>query len=335
MFSDASFTLTDSPSRNLLKDQISKLKKVEFDSADIETLKEKVEREGEMLEEICKFINQNGVTKDCIKDLQHDVKALKEGHVEFAYEQGKICDKLGIIIEMLHAISMETHVYAEKKGTIEDDTFGMTEKLVDAVGRIDYKNIDERLVVENITKCSDTNDNQDNFKVVSAKQRCIILNLKCTPYVLKSEQSFRSAVKSLLSDIVQARNIDTDSPLTIVLQLKFCSPLTEDKINMIKNVVERERDTTDVSSSQGVKEIQKKLEVYKISSFKSQVLEMTNKYGIIILTDESHIPAEADVEVRLIGGSNFHLALPAKVVKNVIEFEIPWDKSSWNITFTW
>ncbi|CAG2188373.1 unnamed protein product [Mytilus edulis] len=90
--SEASLTLTDSPSRNLLKDQISMIKKVEFDSADIETLKEKVEREGEMLEEICKFINQNGVTKDCIKEsegrivshintktegLQDDVKDLK------------------------------------------------------------------------------------------------------------------------------------------------------------------------------------------------------------------------------------------------------------------
>ncbi|VDI57191.1 Hypothetical predicted protein [Mytilus galloprovincialis] len=338
--SEASLTLTDSPSRNLLKDQISMIKKVEFDSADIEILKEKVEREGEMLEEICKFLNQNGVTKDCIKEsegrivshintkiegIHDDVKALKEGQSEFADQQEKTGDKLGIIIEMLHAIKLEAHVYAEKKDTIGYDTGELTERLIDAVGRIDNKNIDERLVVENITKSSDTDDKQDNFKVVSAQQSCIILNLKCTPYVLKSEQSFRLALKSLLLDIVRAGIIDTGSPLTIVLQLNFCSPLTEDEIDIIKHIDVRKGDTTNVSSSQDVKEIQKNFEMYNILSFESHVLEITKKDGIIILTDESHIPAEADVEVRLWGSVGDHLALPAKVVKNVIEFEIPWN----------
>lgn len=100
---DALLILTDSSSRNLLKDQIIMIKKVEFDSIDIEKLEEKVERAGKMLEEICKFVNQSDVTKDCMKEterrilaktecLHDDVKALKEG-------QKKNDEKLGILME--------------------------------------------------------------------------------------------------------------------------------------------------------------------------------------------------------------------------------------------
>lgn len=323
---EASLTLTDSLSRNLLKDQISMIKKVEFDKTDIELLKEKVEREGEMLEEICKFMNQNGVTKDFIKEtegrivthintkiegMEDDVKTIKDG-------QSKIVDQVKqIVTEQINAMHLEVHLYPAKKCIIGDGTGELTERLIVAVGRIDDENIDERSVVENITNNNDTDDNQDKFNVVSAKQSCIILNLECSSYVLKSEQSFRSAVRSLLSDIVRAGNIDTSSSSTIVLQLEFCSPLTEDEINIINDIVVRE----DVK--------QKNFEMYKISSFKSQVLEITNEYGIIIMTDESHIPAEADVEVRLWGDplfpKCFPLRLTAKVVKNAIEFFIPWN----------
>lgn len=294
-----------------------------------------------MLEEICKFVNQNGVTKDCMKEterrivahfnaktecLHDDVNALKEG-------QEKTDEKLGILMERLDAVIMEFRLSVKMKGKEKDDPGELTDRLIDAVGRIDNQNINEKLVVQNIEKISNTAGNQDKFNVVSAKQSCIILNLVCSPKVLTNEYLFRDAVKSLFSDIIRAGNVDTSSPSTILFQLKFCSPLTKEEIEFIKDIVKK---TTEESISpieienkdalpQDEKENKQKFEVYKILPLDKQALSKPTGSGIIILTGESCIPVESEIEVRFSDKMNKKLfrVSPDKVIQNVVELKMP------------
>ncbi|CAC5358189.1 unnamed protein product [Mytilus coruscus] len=339
--SEALLIFTDSPSRNLLKDQIIMIKKVEFDSTDIEILEEKVERAGKMLEEIFKFVNQNCVTKDCMKEterrivahfnaktecLHDDVKALKEG-------QEKTDDKLGILIERLDACIMEFHLSAQKTGKENSDSGELTDRLIDAVGQIDNENINEKLVVQNIEKISNTASDQDKFNVVSAKQSCIILNLVCSPKVLTNEYLFRDAVKLLFLDIIRAGNVDTSSPSTILFQLKFCSSLTQEEMEFIKDIVKKTAEEsvspTEIESKdalpQAEKESKQKFEVYKIAPLESQALFKPTGSGIIILTGDSRFSVESEIEVRFSDkmNKNLYRVPPEKVIQNVIEFKMP------------
>lgn len=339
--SEALLILTDSSSRNLLKDQIIMIKKVEFDSTDIEKLEEKVERAGKMLEEICKFVNQSGVTKDCMKEaekrivahfnaktecLHDDVKALKKG-------QEKTDEKLGILMERLDACIMEFYLSAKMKGKENDDPDELTDRLIDAVGRIDNQNIDEKLVVQNIEKISNTAGNQDKFNVVSAKQSCIILNLECSSKMLTNEYLFRDAVKSLFLDIIRAGNVDTSSPSTLLFQLKFCSPLTKEEKEFIKDIVNKTAEESisliEIESKDALPQDEKgnkqKFEVYKIAPLESHALIKPTCSGIIILTGESCIPEESEIEVRFSDKMNktLYRVSPEKVIQNVVEFKMP------------
>ncbi|VDH94438.1 Hypothetical predicted protein [Mytilus galloprovincialis] len=343
--SEASLVLTDLPSKNLLKDQIDMVKKVEFDNNDIEILRNKVEREEKMLEEICTFINQNCATNECVKEtekvivscidsvricVEDEVTALKEGQTILA----KNLDyKLGVVLQHIDNLKSEIHLYVGTKPLIEhDEASGLTGRSIAAVCRIDDDNIDEKLVVENIMKTSKTDDKQENIIISSAKQSCIILNLACSHEVLKDEQSLKFALQTLLSNIVQSGNIDTHSPSSIIIKLIFYSLLTDKELSVINKLVEQTstddlqnltlngKHTVEALSAQ---DGQDEFEVYKITSLTSPVLEKKHDRGIIILTEESYIPEESNIEVRL-WDDNTYYVMPAKMINSVVEFNIPW-----------
>lgn len=349
---DASLTLTDLPYRKLLKDQIDMLKKVEFDNSDIEILREKLEHEDKMLAEIYDCINQNNITlketgdiivshvdttKRCVED---EAQVLKEGQRALSSQQKETNEKLAVVLQSIKSMEAKFHIYAENKCLSEHSTSESIERSICAVGRIDDKSIDERSVVENITKNSNENEDHQKFMVESAKQSCIILNLACSPKVLKDEKSLQFALKSLLCDIVTAGNVDTDSPSTLVVQLIFCSPLTALEINIIKssavkssnvkcdesvNANEVEEISPDLKRDAECFDLDRfqRLDIYKVSSG-SQVLTSINDHCFIILTNDSYLPNQSDIEVRIMHNRYYTQSIVSPtVIKNVIEFKLP------------
>lgn len=350
---DASLTLTDLPYRKLLKDQIDMLKKVEFDNSDIEILREKLEHEDKMLAEIYDCINQNNITlketgdiivshidttKRCVED---EAQVIKEGQRALSSQLKETNEKLAVVIQSMKSMKAEFHIYAENKCFSEHSTSESIERSICAVGRIDDKSIDERSVVENITKNSHENEDHQKFMVESAKQSCIILNLACSQKVLKDEKSLKFALKSLLCDIVKAGNVDTDSPSTLVVQLIFCSPLTALEINIIKssavkssnvkcdesvNADEVEAISPDLKRDAECFAVDRfqRLDIYKVSSA-SQVLTSINDPCFIILTNDSYLPNQSDIEVRIVCNRYYTQSVVSPtVIKNVIEFKLPW-----------
>lgn len=90
--------------------------------------------------------------------------------------------------------------------------------------------------------------------------------------MLTNEYLFRDAVKSLFLDIIRAGNVDTSSPSTILFQLKFCSPLTKEEMEFIKDIVKKTAEESispiEIESKdalpQDERENKQKFEVYKI-----------------------------------------------------------------------
>ncbi|CAG2210157.1 unnamed protein product [Mytilus edulis] len=237
----------------------------------------------------------------------------------------------------MKSMKAEFHIYAENKCLSEHSTSELIERSICVVGRIDDKNIDERSVVEKITKNSNENEDYQKFMVESAKQSCIILNLACSPKVLKDEKSLQFALKSLLCDIVQAGNVDTDSPSTLVVQLIFCSPLTAFEINVIKSsavqssiveldVSEIEKISSDLKRAEECFDSDRfqRLDIYKVSSA-SQALTSFTDFCFIILTNDSYLPNQSDIEVRIESDGYYTQSIVSPtVIKNVIEFKLPW-----------
>lgn len=82
------------------------------------------------------------------------------------------------------------------------------------------------------------------FNIVTAEQKCLLLELKATSKILEDIESFRMALRALIIQIAHAGKIDINKPSTITLNLVFKDDLLEGNViimNFLTNCVSVEK----------------------------------------------------------------------------------------------
>ncbi|CAG2231776.1 unnamed protein product [Mytilus edulis] len=80
----------------------------------------------------------------------------------------------------------------------------------------------------------------ETIEITGKKVNSIILELKATPGILHSVETFKAAILSLVQVMQKAGGIDADIEDTVTVNLKFESPLTEDQFAVVKCIFAKE-----------------------------------------------------------------------------------------------
>ncbi|VDI61249.1 Hypothetical predicted protein [Mytilus galloprovincialis] len=100
----------------------------------------------------------------------------------------------------------------------------------------------------------------ETIEITGKKVNSIILELKATPGILHSVETFKAAILSLVQVIQKAGGIDADIEDTVTVNLKFESPLTEDQFAVVKCLFAKEwntdNDTTQLPETSEVFELE-------------------------------------------------------------------------------
>ncbi|CAG2241404.1 unnamed protein product [Mytilus edulis] len=80
----------------------------------------------------------------------------------------------------------------------------------------------------------------ETIEITGKKVNSIILELKATPGILHSVDSFKAAILRLVQVMQTAGGIDVDIEDTVTVNLKFESPLTEDQFAVVKCLFAKE-----------------------------------------------------------------------------------------------
>lgn len=106
---------------------------------------------------------------------------------------------------------------------------------VRAICHVEGKELDELSAVQTLTEDKHNLPSDLCFDIITAEQKCLLLQLAVPSKVLEDKNSFRMALRTLIFQIACAGKIDINKPNIITLNLRFEEGLTEGTIIVINH----------------------------------------------------------------------------------------------------
>ncbi|XP_052086505.1 uncharacterized protein LOC127723815 [Mytilus californianus] len=105
-----------------------------------------------------------------------------------------------------------------------------------ATCHVEGKELDEHSAVQSLSEDNHNLSSDLCFNIISAEQKCLLLQLEVSSNIFEDTESFRMALRALIFQIARAGKININKPSTMTMELIFKNDLTKDDIKVIQAI---------------------------------------------------------------------------------------------------